>query len=188
MLMGEPVDRRYGTGRGAVFPASASWMLHNPLRHLLHPPGRLVRRLAPRPGEVVLELGCGPGWFSGRLAHAIPGGPVLADLQPEMIAAARQRARSSPAVVVDAAELPLRGHSVDAVVLAAVLGEAPSPAGVLQEVARVLRPDGRVLILESRTDPDWVSLSRLRKLAGAGGLRVGRRWGWPGYTARLTHR
>ena len=187
---GEPrrfADRRFGTGRGAVFPAGASWRLHNPLRHLLHPPARLVRRLGPQLGEVVLELGCGPGWFSGQLARAIPTGLVLADRQPAMLALARQRAPSAPAVAADAMHLPLRDGSVDAVILATVLGEVPDPTAALREVARVLRPRGRLIVLESRTDPDWVPLARLRRLASAAGLGVERRWGRPGYTARLVH-
>lgn len=179
--------RRFGTGRGAVFPVSASWRLDNPLRHLVHPPARLIRRLAPQPGEVILELGCGPGWFSGRLAGAFPIGLVLADLQHEMLALARQRASTVPAIAADAMHLPLRDRSVDAVILATVLGEVPDPAAALREVARVLRPGGRLIVLESRTDPDWVPLARLRTLASAAGLRVERRWGRPGYTARLVH-
>lgn len=182
----DPTGRpRFGTGRGTVFPASASWRLHNPLRHLLHPPGRLARRVAPQQGELVLELGCGPGWFSGRLARATPAGLVLADLQPEMLARARRRAPGAPALATDAGRLPLRSGSVDAVVLAAVLGELPAPIPVLQEVVRVLRADGRLIVFESRTDPDWVPLPRLRELAASVGLRVEHRWGWPGYTARL---
>jgi ubiquinone/menaquinone biosynthesis C-methylase UbiE len=194
-------DRRYGVEAGAVFPAAEARRLLNPLRRLLHPPGVLARRTgAPADGTVV-ELGCGPGWYSPALAARVPAGRlVLADLQPEMVAMARARVAASTArrrgtdaaevrgLVTDAACVPLQAASADAVVLATVLGETPDPAAVLREVHRLLRPTGRLVIVETRTDPDAVALTRLRALAADAGFEVDRTHRRvTGYTAVLQH-
>jgi ubiquinone/menaquinone biosynthesis C-methylase UbiE len=192
-------DRRYGVEAGAVFPAAEARRLLNPLRRLLHPPGVLARRTgAPADGTVV-ELGCGPGWYSPALAARVSAGRlVLADLQPAMVAMARARVAASTArrqtsaaaevrgLVTDAADVPLPAGTADAVVLATVLGETPDPAAVLREAHRLLRPRGRVVVVESRTDPDAVALSRLRALAAGAGLEVARAHRrLTGYTALL---
>jgi ubiquinone/menaquinone biosynthesis C-methylase UbiE len=180
-------ERTFGTGAGAVFPAAEARMLLNPLRRLLHPPRRLAARLGAGPGDRVLELGCGPGWFSAALHAAVPDGLlVLADLQPPMLERARSctGGRGAP-LATDALALPVRSASIDAAVLAAVLGEVPDPAAALDELARVLRPGGRLLVLESRTDPDFVPRSRLVELAALRRLHLERRWGRLGYTARF---
>ena len=181
--------RELGLGKGAVYPADASRGLVNPARWLLHPPGRLVRRLGPAPDAEVLEIGPGPGWFSRELAAAVPRGRLaLLDVQPEMLAQARIRA-ASPVVdttVGDACALPFEDATFDAVVATAVLGETPDPARAIAEVARVLRPGGRFAVLETRTDPDFVRYARLSDLAERVGLRPASRHGHLlGYTAVL---
>lgn len=67
-------------------PGRAAGLL-NPLRALAHHPKRLFGDLI-HPGDRVLDLGCGPGFFSLRLAEMVrPGGEVVAaDIQPEMLA------------------------------------------------------------------------------------------------------
>jgi ubiquinone/menaquinone biosynthesis C-methylase UbiE len=185
-------ERVYGAGRGAVFPPAAGRRLRNPFRVLLHPPTLLARRLAPRPHERIVELGCGSGWFTGALARRTAGATLLlADLQPDMLRQARRPPGRSavPAVVADATALPCRPGTVDAVVLAAVLGEVPEPRRALHEVSRALRPTGRVLVLETRTDPDFVPLGHLLAMAAEADLHLGRRYGrLGGYTAVLTRR
>ncbi len=185
----EQPERRLGLEKGAVYPAAAASGLVNPARRLLHPPRRLVRRLGPAPDAEVLEVGPGPGWFSRELAAAVPRGRLqLLDVQPEMLAQARARA-ASPVVtttVGDACALPFEDATFDAVVATAVLGETPDPARAVAEIARVLRPGGRFAVLETRTDPDFVSLGRLRELAAPAGLRpVSRHGRLLGYTAVL---
>jgi ubiquinone/menaquinone biosynthesis C-methylase UbiE len=183
----ERPSRQLGLGKGAVYPAAAASGLVHPARHLLHPPGRLVRRLGPAPDADVLEVGPGPGWFTRELAAAVPRGRLqLLDVQSEMLATARARADSSrvSATVGDACALPFEDATFDAVVATAVLGETPDPRRAVAEVARVLRPGGRFAVLETRTDPDFVPHARLRELAAAVGLRPVSRYGrLLGYTA-----
>ena len=179
-------------GRGKVYPASAARHLVNPLRLLVQPPGRVVRRMQLRADDRVLELGCGPGWFSPALARAVPQGSLtLCDLQPEMLAEAARRTAGFANVectAADAGDLPFGDGSFDAVLLATVLGEVPDPLGCLLEVSRVLAPGGAVTVCETRRDSDFVRFADLVELAGAVGLTLSGRRGprWE-YSARFVH-
>ncbi len=183
---------RTGMGRGKVYPASAARHLLNPLRHLLQPPRRTVRRMKLAPDARVLEIGCGPGWFSPSIAAAVPHGSLtLCDLQPGMLAIAAERTAQFPnveTVAADATDLPFGDASFDAVLLATMLGEVPSPVDCMLEAARVLADGGVLTVCETRRDSDFVRLADLVELAGAVGLRLVERHGprWE-YTARFVH-
>jgi hypothetical protein len=67
-----------------------------------------------------------------------------------------------------------------------VLGEIPDQDAALREVARVLKPEGRLVVGELFGDPHFTSLGALERRAGAAGLRLERRSGPRfGYFARL---
>jgi ubiquinone/menaquinone biosynthesis C-methylase UbiE len=185
-------DPRFGLQRGAVFPARASRLLLTPARRFVHPPESLARRLQIEPTHSVLEIGCGPGWFSPALGRAAVAGALhLVDLQPEMLGQARQRAGSvsrsghggTTAVAAEADHLPYRSSAFDRALLAAVLGETPDPAAAVHEASRVLKPGGLLAVLETRTDPDFIPFSQLLEIADGTALRLVRRFGRVGYTA-----
>jgi len=146
--------------------------------------------MALRPTDRVLEIGCGPGWFSPRLAAAIPRGSlVCVDAQPRMVQLAESRTDGFANVslqVADAVGLPFTRGSFDAVLLAHVLGEVSDPVACLVEAARVLDDSGALTVVESRRDSDFIQFDRLVKFAGSAGLRTisrrGPRWE---YVARL---
>lgn len=80
------------TQAGSLFPHQIAFTLLIPLRALLLSPAELLRRLHPTADSSILEVGCGPGYFSSALARAVPQGElVLADIQPEMLTIARRR-------------------------------------------------------------------------------------------------
>jgi len=166
-------------GKG-IYPASqAGWLLH-PLRRFIMSPKRIVGRLGLKPGDSVLEIGTGPGWFSPKIAKAIrPGRLVLFDIQREMLALAEQRLTKAGAtnfqcVAGDAVNLPFEAGQFDGVLLVTVLGEITEPGTALREVARVLKPGGRVVITEQLGDPDHVRRAALETMAREAGLRVER--------------
>jgi ubiquinone/menaquinone biosynthesis C-methylase UbiE len=129
------------------------------------PQMRLLRWYAARralamvqAGEAV-DLGCGPGYLAAELARAAPGLHVTGiDLSQEMLAEAASYARRSglgDRVAFkqgDAAQIPFPAGSLDLVVSTLSLHHWSDPVGVLDEVARVLRPPGSFLVFDLRRD------------------------------------
>jgi ubiquinone/menaquinone biosynthesis C-methylase UbiE len=179
-----------GLGRGKVFPAKHAGSLLNPVRRLIQSPTRMVARMALTGTDRVLEIGCGPGYFSRAIADAVPAGAlVLFDLQVEMLELARQRLLDLANIEFtqgDASSMPFPDMSFDAVLLVLVLGEVPDQDGCIAEVARVLRRGGSVTFAESRRDSDFIPFGELRSRAEKHGLELAERRG-PGweYTARF---
>ena len=125
----------------------------------------------------VLELGCGPGYFSPSIAAATDGLFVLFDLQAEMLAIARTRAPTA-LVQGDGARLPFAAASFDAVFIATVLGEIPDQRGCVDEVRRVLRPGGTFAVAETRRDSDFIPLAALTRSVEDRGFKRVRTSGW----------
>jgi arsenite methyltransferase len=103
------------------------------------------------PGGIALDVGSGPGTVTASLARAAgPDGLALGvDISEAMLTrAVRNEADPHVGFIrADAQRLPLRDDTVDAVVSMAVLQLIPNPAAALAEMARVLRPGGRLAIL-----------------------------------------
>jgi arsenite methyltransferase len=117
--------------------------------------------LGARPGERGLDVGCGPAFLACELGHEVgPGGHILGlDESPEMLEAARARIMReglSDRVEVregDAARLALPAAVFDFVTAAQVYLYVPDVEGALAEARRVLRPGGRLAVV----DTDWDS-------------------------------
>jgi ubiquinone/menaquinone biosynthesis C-methylase UbiE len=154
---------------------------------------RLREVLRPEPGERLLEIGVGTGYYSLDLAEWIgsEGRLELFDLQREFLDhVMRQAGERGLANLVptegDATALPYDDGSVDGVVLIAVLGESPGSAAALREIRRVLKPDGRLVVGELFGDPHFTTRASLERLGADAGLDLAERSGnWFGYFARL---
>jgi ubiquinone/menaquinone biosynthesis C-methylase UbiE len=155
---------------------------------------RLGSVLEPQPGERILEIGPGTGYYTFDMAEWVraEGTVEIFDLQQEFLdhvmrAAAKRGIGNVSPTQGDATELPYEDASIDAVVLTAVLGEIPDPAAALKEIHRVLRPGGRLVVGELFGDPHFTTLASLRRQAGEAGLAYQRHSGnWFGYFAKLT--
>lgn len=128
-------------------------------------------------GARVLEIGCGDGDLSVLLAKR--GAIVTAiDVSPEMIAAARARAaRENVQIRFDigaARKLPFPSEQFDIVVAVTVLCFVSDAAPVFQEIARVLRPGGRLVDGELGKWSTWAAVRRVRGWLGAALWRRGR--------------
>ena len=119
---------------------------------------RLAVRMAKvRPGETVLDLACGTGDLTQAFARRSPAGLVIgADFTHEMLElAGHKRERLDPRVAervryieADAMALPFADASVDVLSIAFGIRNVQEPARAAAEFARVLRPGGRVVVLE----------------------------------------
>lgn len=111
----------------------------------------ILRLLQSHGLKRVLDLGCGPGSFSRRLAHAGLV-PVALDASPTMVAQARAKARRAPRfsiVLGDAGYLPFQSV-FDAAILSLALHEM-EPAlreAVWAEMQRVVRPGGLIVLVD----------------------------------------
>ncbi|HSI81579.1 MAG TPA: methyltransferase domain-containing protein [Solirubrobacterales bacterium] len=154
---------------------------------------RLREALAPAPGERVLEIGPGTGYYTLDLARWVgPDGRVdVFDIQREFLDHTIERARGEGLDNVhpaqgDARSLAYGDNEFDACVLITVLGEVPDQDVALREVARVLTPGGRLVVGELALDPHYVSPAALARRGDAAGLRLEERLGPAvGYFARL---
>ena len=176
-------EREFGLDRGKIFPAAHAKSLLNPARRLVQSPRRTVGAIAMKPGVNVLEIGCGPGFFTPSLLHATTGSVFHFDLQMEMLTIARDRVQRSPrafAVQGDGSVLPFPSACLDSVFIATVLGEIPDRDACVREVRRVLRSSGTFAVAETRRDSDFIGLTDLQSLMGRHGLEFagcrGFRW------------
>lgn len=186
---------------GSTLIAAAAWWRRHPSacpygqRFLVQPPHPLITRqrlhevLLPEPGERMLEVGAGTGYYSLPVAAWLtPAGQLdIIDLQPEMLDHTMRRAANAGVTNIvathgDARRLPDPNATFDAAYLTLVLGEVPDQDAALAELARVLKPRGRLVVGELFGDPHWVSPRRLQQRAENAGLRFqcrsGRRLGY----------
>jgi ubiquinone/menaquinone biosynthesis C-methylase UbiE len=127
--------------------------------------------------STVVDLGYGTGQLTQRLRRRFPDANIVGvDLSDGMLTEAAGRLRevggdALPLVQADAMQLPFAASSVDVVVCTESFHWYPDQAGVLAEIARVLDPDGRLLIASIAT----VTLAGdrlLRRVTSAGGRTI----------------
>jgi len=115
---------------------------------------RTVRALALAPGSAVLDLACGTGALGAQARHH--GYRVVgADMSEGMLAGrpVSSGGEGFPAALADAASLPFASGSLDGVLCAYALRNFTDLPASLAEAARVVRPGGRISILEVATPP-----------------------------------
>jgi protein-L-isoaspartate O-methyltransferase len=164
--------------------------------HPLITRARLKEILDPKSGDRILEVGPGTGYYTLDVAEWVkPDGEVeILDRQPEMLDHTMRRAGERGLVNVtptqsDATAMPYEDGTFDAAYLVTVLGEVPDQDAALRELARVLKPGGRLIVGELVGDPHYVRLAPLRLRASGAGLVFERRVGNAlGYFARFATR
>ncbi|WP_328334964.1 class I SAM-dependent methyltransferase [Streptomyces sp. NBC_00455] len=148
-----------------------------------------VAEMGLRPGDAVLDAGCGTGRALPALREAVgtAGYVIGADLTPGMLAAAVRagRHRDAQLLLADVERLPVLAESLDAVFAAGLIAHLPQPEDGVRELARAVRPGGLLALfhpigraaLAARqgrrlTDDDLRGEGRLRTLLAASGWRM----------------
>src|SRR6185503_6874046 len=161
----------FGAAAAATLAAALWWRKHPSAcpygqRFWVEAPHPLITRdrlravLEPRPAERVLEVGPGTGYYTLAAARWVsPDGLLdIFDLQQDMLDHTMRRAgerglTNITATQGDARQLPYPDASFDAAFLVTVLGEISDQDAAVRELARVLKPGGRLIVGELFGDP-----------------------------------
>lgn len=172
----------------SLFPPEKLGTLEGPDRDAWQRPDQVMDKLRIAEGSIVADLGAGGGWFTMRLASRVgPNGIVYAeDVQPQMIEAINRRTgramlRNVKTVLGTSLD-PRLPAPVDAVLIVDAYHDISieQPVVMLSNVARSLKPSGRIGIVEFKKDgwgpgppmDERMDPERIVRDAEAAGLRL----------------
>ena len=148
-----------GGNHGRLFPPSDLGLLDAPDRDLWQRPDQIMDALGIADASVVADIGAGSGWFTIRLARRVgPQGVVYAeDVQKEMITSlsrrvSREGLNNVRPVLGFKNDPALPPHSIDAVLVVDAYHEIENRVAVLSSLARALKPQGRIGVVDFRLD------------------------------------
>jgi ubiquinone/menaquinone biosynthesis C-methylase UbiE len=122
-------------------------------------PDRVMADLAPASGAVVADVGCGSGYFTGRLARAVgeTGRVYAADIDAKALGelqkqVERDHLANVTVILSEPTDTKLPSASLDAALLCDVLHEAPEAvrAPLVRDIARALKPGGFLFLIDYR--------------------------------------
>lgn len=148
----------------------AGW-LERPSRQQEERTDLLVRNLPLAEDDVVADIGAGTGYFSFRIAPAVPRGEVLAvDIQPEMLAIIEERGREEGVDNVrgvrgSVTDPNLPAGAVDLALIVDAYHEFSHPREMAAGLLRALRPGGLLVLVEYRAEDRSVPIKRLHKMS-----------------------
>ncbi len=165
-----------------VFPASRAGLLDSRLRRFIYRPDRLAERYV-KPGDRVLDFGCGPGFFTRAFAkRAGDTGRVIAvDLQYEMLRLLREklepeglmpRIRTHQCAADSIGLPPDCNGKIDAAFAIFVVHEVPDPDRLFREIAALLVPGGQLFYSEPPLEVSGREFRENLALAQEAGLKV----------------
>ena len=158
----EAVRREYGDETGLLARRAAYENATGP-----NAPELVFEAVAEVSPRRFLEVGCGPGELAARVQRELAADVVAVDTSERMVELAREE--GVDARVGDVQDLPFRNGEFDCAVAAWMLYHVPDVERALDELARVLRPGGRLIAVTNYSD----HLQELKDLVGAppGGFR-----------------
>ena len=152
-----------------ICPVERAGSLDNRVRRWLQNPRRIVGPYIEE-GMVVLDLGCGPGFFSIEMAEMVgeSGRVIASDLQEGMLEKLREKIRGTEfegrIIVHKCGETRIGvSEDVDFVLAFYVVHEVPNQEAFLNEIGSILKPNGRIFIVEP---PFRVSKSAFEETIG----------------------
>ncbi len=163
-------------------PHICSWKiayaLDNPIRRLVHNPQEILGGHI-KPGQTVLDLGCGPGTFSIAMAKMVgeSGRVIAVDIQEEMLQIVRKKAAQQgleSRIITHKSGQDRIGLSekVDFALAFYMVHEVPNAKAFLKEIASVLKPNGKLLIVEPKMHVSADAFEKTIDIARQVGLRI----------------
>ena len=166
---------------GHTCPVWVGYLLINPLRKLLENPDRILGGFVRR-GMTVLEPGCGMGYFTLPLARMVgPEGRVVAvDIQEKMMSKLNKRAQraglseriETRPVGSESLGLEDLAGKVDFVPAIHVVHEMPDQASFFSDIIRLLKPGGKLLVIEPKGHVSRKTFEQTMAEAGAAGFHA----------------
>ena len=142
------------------FPERLGFLLYNPIRRRLSPPTRLLSLLRVRPDDVVVDFGCGPGFYAIPLAR-IATRTIGIDVSTRMLERLRDNCKKDAVKVEmlqsDGTSIDLEDDSIDLILTVHVFHEIEKRTEVLSEFSRILRGSGRLVIVERTKEGGFLS-------------------------------
>jgi ubiquinone/menaquinone biosynthesis C-methylase UbiE len=126
----------------------------DPSRDAWQEPDVVIAALRIAPGQAIADVGAGTGYFTVRLARAVPDGQVIAtDIEPDMVRYLGERARREglanvTAVLAGGDQPNLAPGSVDRILIVDVWHHVADRARYAAGLAAALRPGGRIAIVD----------------------------------------
>jgi ubiquinone/menaquinone biosynthesis C-methylase UbiE len=159
-----------------VCPYQIAWTLDNWIRRLIQNPYKLVGKYIEE-GQIVMDLGCGPGFFSLAMAKLVgeKGKVISVDIQEEMLQIVKSKSEReglSSRIILHKAQPEQIGISemVDFALAFYMVHEVPDKKSFLSEIASHLKPDGRFLIVEPKFHVSKSDFDRTLEVARSIGL------------------
>ncbi len=167
-----------GTGSGDVCPHKIAFLFDNWLRRVFQNPQKIVGDYLQE-GDTVIDIGCGPGYFAVDMAKMVgkSGKVFAADLQMQMLEKAKKKA--SRQNLRDRMEFHQCQPSsiglkqkADFILAFYVVHETPSAKKFLKEVREMLRPHGKLLVVEPKMHVSRQTFEEMLADAKSAGLKI----------------
>lgn len=185
-LAGTPTWAQHPSTHEHAFSGAERWahVFDDPARDAWQKPHEVIRALALPPDAVVADVGSGTGYFAVRMATMLPQGRVYGvDIEPDMVRYLADRAqrerRDNVVSIAGAPDDPRLPEKVDLVLMVDVLHHIDRPEAYLERLRGVLKPGGRVAIIDFRLDADLgppkaarLPPTRVKALFASAGYRV----------------
>jgi ubiquinone/menaquinone biosynthesis C-methylase UbiE len=159
----QPHEHHHEHGGGGMphrFENAEQWakVFDDPARDAWQQPDAVVAALELQPAMTVADVGAGTGYFTVRLARAVPAGRVIAtDIEPDMVRYLAERARKEQlanvtAVQCGATDAKLPAAAVDRILVVDVWHHLPDRVAYARGLAASLKPGGKLYIVDFTMD------------------------------------
>lgn len=161
-----------------VCPHTISFFLDNWFRKLVQNPNKIVRPYI-KEGDTVVDVGCGPGFFSIEMAKLVGrnGRVIAVDLQEKMIGHVKRKAAKHG--MLDRMEFhQCQSDSIglnlqaDFILAYYMIHETPSPLRFLEEARGMLKDGGQLLVVEPRMHVSKSMFEEMMRAAEQAGLKI----------------